>query len=339
VENKNIKIVYFGSDMFSAQVLAGILLHPVEVVGIVTLPDKLTKVRGGKVIKTTPFSEHKWKPDIKILQPTNLLSSEFLSELRSLGANLFMVLSYKILPKEVWGMPEYGTINLHPSLLPRHRGAAPLEWTIMSRDRECGVSTFFIDDTLDQGRLIGQSILMDRRQDRPLDPTELRLTLNMLGAKLCNECVSAAIRTIYMIKKYGKDTPEFKPLVGPCRSSYAKKITSENSRLDWTTSAQTLDAQLRGLIKFLDRESSRAWTTFRGKRINLTIRSDSRPFKTRESHVPGQFSSNGRNLLVALSERTAIEIWLVQPEGKKRMPAIDWWNGIQRKEDTPLLFI
>lgn len=331
----DLRIVYFGSDDFSYEIFAKLTTFKgVEIVGVVTTPDTTTKIRGGNVIKRSPFSE----VVNPILKPKNLEDPEFHEQLRKMDANLFVVVSYKILPESVWKMPEFGTINVHPSLLPRHRGAAPIEWTLLSGDRMCGVTTFLIDNTLDQGKIIIQSVLEEVQGDAGdylrIDPNEL--TYRGLRHLLLGKSVHVLYRTIDMIRRSGNNLPEVIPTHG-LPSSYAKKITSEVTRVDWTDDPDNILRHFRALQMSPDNlGKSRVWTTFNGKRIvDLHVR-----LELEEDYdtvlEAGQVVKEGVHIMIGLGgTKYRLRLLCLQPEGKRQpMDADAWWNGLQDKSNV-----
>lgn len=342
--NEELRIVYFGSDEFSEHILNNFkpwVDHQsmMSLVGVVTLPDKTTKVRGGTVIKTSPLS---YSHD-KVLKPKSF-DNEFIRELNELNPNLFIVISYKILPKEVWCIPKYGTVNIHPSLLPRHRGAAPIEWTIMSGDQETGVTSFFIDDSLDQGRIICQSQLRDQYTKKVIDIRNMDAV--GLSIKLITLCLSVLRDTVRQILSKGTEV-ETKDPESYIVSSYAKKLTSDITRIDWSKSATEIMNKIRGLYYGSKTSNNvsivlgRAWTTLGGKRIGGIMA---------DGPIDISQSSNGEDvgtimydsingvIVVIEKNKYAMVLLTVQPEGKKVMNAIDWWNGIQNKNTLLLKF-
>jgi len=151
---KEPRIVFMGTPDFAVATLAALIENKYKIVGVITAPDR--KAGRGQKVRQSAVKTFALENDLKILQPTNLKKPDFLSELESLKANLQIVVAFRMLPKLVWDMPEYGTFNLHASLLPNYRGAAPINWAIMNGEKKTGVTTFFIDDKIDTGEIILQ---------------------------------------------------------------------------------------------------------------------------------------------------------------------------------------
>ena len=151
---KDLRIVFMGTPEFAVSTLKQILEEGYHVVGVITAPDR--PAGRGRKLQHSAVKEFAEAKGLKILQPVNLKSEDFLSELRSLNANLQVVVAFRMLPKAVWQMPELGTFNLHASLLPQYRGAAPINWAIINGEKSTGVSTFFLDEKIDTGEIILQ---------------------------------------------------------------------------------------------------------------------------------------------------------------------------------------
>ena len=154
---RDLRIIFMGTPEFAVTILEGLLANNYNIVGVITAPDRPAG-RGQKVRKSA-VKECAEKHDLTILQPTNLKSEAFQTTLETLEPNLHIVVAFRMLPKSVWALPAYGTFNLHASLLPQYRGAAPINWAIINGETETGVTTFFIDDKIDTGAVILQERL------------------------------------------------------------------------------------------------------------------------------------------------------------------------------------
>ena len=229
--NKDIKIVFMGTPEFAVTTLKTILDHNYNVVGVITAPDKPAG-RGRKMHESAVKVFAKQK-GLNILQPTNLKSEAFLKQLEALEANLQIIVAFRMLPKVVWDMPKYGTFNLHASLLPNYRGAAPINWAIINGETKTGVSTFFIDERIDTGEMILQ-------QDIAIDPSEnagsLHDKLMMLGSDLI-------IDTIKLIEK-GDVTTTPQPEDAISKTAY--KLNRDNCKIDFTQPIDAIYNKIRG---------------------------------------------------------------------------------------------
>ncbi|MDE5941750.1 MAG: methionyl-tRNA formyltransferase, partial [Muribaculaceae bacterium] len=222
MQKKDLRIVFFGTPEFAVESLDRIISNGYNVVGAVTMPDKPAG-RGHKMYHS-PVKEYAMAHDIPLLQPVKLKDEAFLEELRNLEADLFIVIAFRMLPEAVWQMPPLGTFNLHASLLPRYRGAAPINWAVINGDTETGVTTFFLKHEIDTGDIISQ----ERIEILPTDNVgDVHDKLMDLGASLTvdtiNHIVAGDLRT----------TPQSELLNGE-QPTPAPKIFKETCRIDWT---------------------------------------------------------------------------------------------------------
>ena len=177
---RNLRVIFMGTPDFAVTILKGLLEEKVNVVGVITAPDK--PAGRGRKLNESAVKKIALENNLTILQPTNLKNETFLKEFEALKPNLNIVVAFRMLPKAVWQLPEYGTFNLHASLLPQYRGAAPINWAIINGETETGVTTFFIDDKIDTGEIILQSEL-DIKPNETVG--ELHDKLMHLGSKVC----------------------------------------------------------------------------------------------------------------------------------------------------------
>lgn len=232
---RDLRIVFMGTPEFAVTILQGLLEEQYKVVGVITAPDRPSG-RGQKVRESDVKAFAKAR-NLTLLQPTNLKDEAFLKELKALQANLQIVVAFRMLPKAVWQMPEYGTFNLHASLLPQYRGAAPINWAIINGETETGVTTFFIDEKIDTGEIILQDKL-------PIDDTEnaghLHDRLMITGKELVIKTVKAIERDA--VETYIQDASK------ELKTAY--KLHSENTRINWDAPLQTIYNHIRGLSPY-----------------------------------------------------------------------------------------
>lgn len=232
---RDLRIVFMGTPEFAVTILQGLLEEQYKVVGVITAPDRPSG-RGQKVRESDVKAFAKAR-NLTLLQPTNLKDETFLKELKALQANLQIVVAFRMLPKAVWQMPEYGTFNLHASLLPQYRGAAPINWAIINGETETGVTTFFIDEKIDTGEIILQDKL-------PIDDTEnaghLHDRLMIAGKELVIKTVKAIERDT--VETYIQDASK------ELKTAY--KLHSENTRINWDAPLQTIYNHIRGLSPY-----------------------------------------------------------------------------------------
>ena len=231
MKKHDIRIVFMGTPEFAVTILEGILLANYKVVGVITAPDRPAG-RGQKIHKSAVklFSQSK---NLNTLQPTNLKDETFLSNLENLNANLQIVVAFRMLPKKVWQMPKLGTFNLHASLLPNYRGAAPINWAIINGEKKSGVTTFFIDEKIDTGEIILQSQIM-------INPSENAGSLHDKLMKLGTKLVIKTIEQIEFcsVKTHAQSTEKTKT---------AHKLNKDNCKINWNSSVESIYNKVRGL--------------------------------------------------------------------------------------------
>ena len=230
MNKKDLKIVFFGTPEFAVESLDALLTGGFNVVGVVTMPDKAAG-RGHKLYQSD-VKRYALEHDLFLLQPEKLKSEEFLTVLRSLEADLFIVIAFRMLPREVWQMPRLGTFNLHASLLPKYRGAAPINRAVMNGDTETGVTTFFLKHEIDTGDMIMQRKIDILPEDNVGDVHD---RLMHLGAEMVVETVNAIVDGT--LTTTPQPEGEFTP---------APKIFKEDCRIDWDRSAAEIHNHVRG---------------------------------------------------------------------------------------------
>jgi methionyl-tRNA formyltransferase len=297
------RIVYFGTPAFAACSLERIVNEGYEVAAVVTAPDK--PAGRGLQLKESEVKQVAMRLGIPVLQPVNLKSPDFQATLSDLHADLGVVIAFRMMPEAVWSMPRLGTFNLHASLLPAYRGAAPINRAIMNGESKTGVTTFFLRHEIDTGDLLLQ-------EETAIGPDEtageLHDRLMWMGADL----VAATLNGI----KEGNLQPV--PQGHAAGLPTAPKIFQDDCRIDWTRGAQAVHNQIRGLSPFPG-----SFTEWQGTHIKV--------YRSRMAEEatpgPGIFLKAGPGRLLAGCGNGTIEILELQPQGKKRMAAADFLNG------------
>jgi len=233
--NRILKIIFFGTPEFATGVLEKLHHSQHEVVAVVTAVDK--PAGRGRKINESHVKKYALAQNIPVLQPPNLKAPEFLEELKSYGADLQVIVAFRMLPKVVWNMPELGTFNLHASLLPEYRGAAPINWAIINRETQTGVTTFFIDDKIDTGAIIDQ---LNCPIDKDENVGSLYGKLMLLGSELSLKTVNDIAAGIISTKKQ----PHSSTL------KEAPKLNSSNTTIKWNNKVEHIDALVRGLYPY-----------------------------------------------------------------------------------------
>lgn len=296
-------IIFMGTPDFAIPSLEALLNSNHKVSAVVTVPDK-PKGRGLKLSESR-VKIFALKQGLKLLQPIKLKEESFISEIRSILPDLIVVVAFRILPKEVYSIPKYGSINLHSSLLPKYRGAAPINWALINGDTETGVTTFFLQDKVDVGNVIEQNKC-------PIEPDDnagsLHDKLSLLGAE-------AVLSTVDLIEESSGKVPVFKQ--DESSASDAPKIFKENCKIDWKKSAVEIHNLVRGLSPYPG-----AFTILDGKIFKI--------FKTalseNQSTMPGSLSVIGKNIYASTGSG-ALEIKELQIEGKRRTTAGEFLKG------------
>jgi methionyl-tRNA formyltransferase len=311
---EKLRIVFMGTPEFAVGILDTILQNKYEVVGVITAADK--PAGRGQKIKYSAVKEYALANELPLLQPTNLKDESFLAELKALNANLQIVVAFRMLPKVVWEMPALGTFNLHASLLPNYRGAAPINWAIINGENKTGVTTFFIDDKIDTGAMILNA-------ETPIGQNESAGELHNRLMQLGSETV---IETLTIIEKGAvkttvqQDTDDIKT---------AYKLNKENCKIDWTKPAAEIHNLIRGLSPY-----PAAWCFFsdKGEEWNVKIYEVS---IINESHslAIGQLVCTKKEMKIALQDGF-IQIQSLQFPGKKKMTTVELLNGIQFTENA-----
>lgn len=313
---ENLRIVFFGTPDFAVESLRAIVDGGFNVVGVVTMPDKPAG-RGHKMYHS-PVKEFALEHNLHLMQPVRLKDEAFLDELRSLHADLFVVIAFRMLPEAVWQMPPLGTFNLHASLLPKYRGAAPINWAVINGDTRSGVTTFFLKHEIDTGDIISQEACDILPDD---NVGTLHDKLMAIGARLTvdtiEHIVAGDLKPIPQSELTGGDTP-----------TPAPKIFRDTCHIDWSKPAVEVHNLVRGLSPY-----PAAWTTFateNGKATDVKIFA-TLPGKSAVDGRPGKLRIDGSRLFCGCGEGS-LEILELQPNGKKRMTAAEWLRGIRSSE-------
>lgn len=311
---KNIRIAYFGTPEFAASQLEAILKAGYEVAVVVTMPDK--PAGRGRKIQYSDVKKAAMEHGLPLLQPEKLKDPSFLEQLASYKANLFIVVAFRMLPAVVWQMPELGTFNLHASLLPQYRGAAPINFAIINGETETGLTTFFLNEEIDKGAVIMRE-KVDIRQDETAG--ELHDELMLLGNKVVVETIQKiATGTVQALPQ--NELSENQPL------KPAPKISKEFCNVDWSLDCQSVYNHIRGLSPYPAAHTQ--LLSENDEAIDLKIYACEIERCT-PSVAPGSVvTDNKKYLKIALSDGF-IHLTQVQQAGKKAMPIDDFLRGTQ----------
>ncbi|GAL65655.1 methionyl-tRNA formyltransferase [Jejuia pallidilutea] len=233
---KDLRIVFMGTPDFAVATLKALVEENYNIVGVITAPDRPSG--RGRKLNESAVKQYAKSAGLNILQPTNLKNKDFIDTLKALQANLQIVVAFRMLPKVVWQMPEYGTFNLHASLLPNYRGAAPINWAIINGETKTGVSTFFIDEKIDTGEMILQ-------EEVTIAPNE---NVGSLHDKLMHLGSALVLKTVALIKT---GTVKTTPQVETHNIKTAYKLNKDNCKIDWTDNIHNIYNKIRGLSPIL----------------------------------------------------------------------------------------
>jgi methionyl-tRNA formyltransferase len=314
---EKLKIIFMGTPEFAVGILDTLIKNNYNVVGVITAADK--PAGRGQKIKYSAVKEYALANNLTLLQPTNLKDENFLQELKALNANLQIVVAFRMLPEVVWKMPEFGTFNLHASLLPNYRGAAPINWTIINGDTKTGVTTFFIDDKIDTGAMILST-------ETEINPEEnagnLHDRLMQLGSKTVIETL-AIIEKGNVTTTIQKDNPEIKT---------AYKLNKENCKIDWTKSAKEIYNLIRGLSPYPS-----AWCFFQDKNEEWNVKiHEAKMILENHTIATGTLICSKKEMKIAVKDGY-IQVICLQFPGKKKMNVGELLNGITFSEEAKVV--
>ncbi|UOX32327.1 methionyl-tRNA formyltransferase [Flavobacterium sediminilitoris] len=311
---EKLKIVFMGTPDFAVGILDTIYKNNYDIVGVITAPDK--PAGRGQKVSMSAVKQYALEKNLHLLQPTNLKADDFLTELKSLEANLQVVVAFRMLPEVVWKMPKLGTFNLHASLLPQYRGAAPINWAIINGETKTGVTTFFIDDKIDTGAMI-------LHKETHISEKE---TVGELHDRLMNIGCEAVIETLELITKgkvettIQKDTEEIKT---------AYKLNKENCKIDWTKNGNEIYNQIRGLNPY-----PAAWTYIKDENQEWNVKLYDVSFeKTDHNFSIGQVIATKKEIKIATNDGF-IHIYNLQFPAKRKMTSQELLNGIQLSHNS-----
>ena len=302
-----------GTPDFAVGILDTIYKNDYEIVGVITAADK--PAGRGQKVSTSAVKEYALANNLRLLQPTNLKNEEFLAELKSLEANLQVVVAFRMLPEAVWKMPELGTFNLHASLLPEYRGAAPINWAIINGETKTGVTTFFIDDKIDTGAII-------LKKETTIEESE---TVGQLHDRLMNLGSEAILDTLSLIENE-KATTTIQPESNDLKTAY--KLNKENCKIDWTKSGKAIYNQIRGLNPY-----PAAWTYFIDGENEWNVKLYEVEFyESIHSNSIGKIATTKKEIHIYTTDGY-LNIKSLQMPGKKKMEAQQLLNGTTFSEE------
>lgn len=313
---ETLRIIFMGTPDFAVGILDILVKNEYNIVGVITAPDR--PAGRGRKINESAVKKYAVDNGINVLQPTNLKNDDFLETLKSLNANLQIVVAFRMLPKEVWNMPKYGTFNLHASLLPQYRGAAPINWAIINGETKTGVTTFFIDEKIDTGAIILQDETSIEKTDNAED---LHDRLMNLGAK-------TVLKTVERIQN-----DNFKTTKQPNHDNLklAYKIHRETCEIDWSKPIEDIYNFIRGLSPY-----PAAWTTLENANSKIITKIYKANIILEQHNLEiGALVFNKKEMKVAVKDGY-LNLEEIQLQGKKRMHVKDVLNGLNLEENAKM---
>ena len=312
----NLKIVFMGTPEFAVESLDALISNNYVIKAVVTAPDK--KSGRGNKINFSDVKKYSIKNKLRLLQPENLKEKNFIDQLKLINADVFIVVAFRMLPKEVWKIPNKGTINLHASLLPQLRGAAPIHWAIINGLKKTGLTTFFINEKIDFGNIIEQSEV----EIRDFENTgNLYERLKKIGSTLIISTIKLISKDKFQIIKQTNSENLIK----------APKLNKENTRINWNESGEKIYNMNRGLSPYPS-----AWTISEKKDKVLKIHKVIYKKESRSPKLKGVISIK-KNFIKIYVKDGYLEVLELQIAGKKRMSATEFANGYNDYDSTKLL--
>ena len=314
---RDLRIVFMGTPDFAVATLKTLVEYNYNIVGVITAPDK--PAGRGRKLHESAVKCYAKEQGLHILQPTNLKSEAFLETLKACNANLQVVVAFRMLPKAVWQMPAYGTFNLHASLLPNYRGAAPINWAIINGETQTGVSTFFIDEKIDTGAMILQETIA-------IDPEE---NVGTLHDRLMDVGSQLVLKTVALIKEGDVKTY---PQVDTPNIKTAYKLNRDNCKIDWSDSLEAIHNKVRGLSPYPG-----AWCILEngGDALDIKIYKANKEIKD-HNHTIGRVFATKKELKVAVKDGYLL-VQEIKLPGKRLMDIKSLLNGYVISEEAKML--
>lgn len=303
-DKRDLRIVFMGTPEFAVPSLDILVKNGYRVVGVITATDKYGG-RGNKQLLESAVKKYAVKAGIPVLQPEKLRNPEFIEALKAWNANLQVVVAFRMLPEMVWDMPAYGTFNLHGSLLPKFRGAAPINWAVIEGEVQTGVTTFFIQHKIDTGAILFQETL-------PIGPNE---TAGEVHDRMMELGAQTVLKTVQAIEQ---NDYELQPQ-DDAQATKAPKIFHETCEINFIQPTATVHNFIRGLSPY-----PAAWTTLEDKKLKI-LRSEIE--LTPPKHAPGTFLSDNKTFVKIAAMDGYIKLLELQLQGRKRMNVKDFLNG------------
>ncbi len=317
MKGTDLRIIFMGTPDFAVETLRLLVENKYNIVGVITAPDR--PAGRGKKISESAVKKYAQKNNLPILQPTNLKDEKFIDKLRLLKADLQIVVAFRMLPKIVWNMPKLGTFNLHASLLPNYRGAAPLNWAIINNEKTTGVTTFLLDEKIDTGKILLQERIEIHSNDTVGD---IHDKLMAIGAKL-------VIKTVDILATGNYKAIDQADLINEKDIKHAPKIFKDDCKINWNKKAEDIRNLIRGLSPY-----PAAWCHLvamdKDEQTTLFKVFNTKIIDTQQTGNAGDIITDGETFLrVICGDNKLLELTDVQLAGKKRMNVKDFLRGFK----------
>lgn len=323
MDKKDLRIVFMGTPDFAVESLRILVENAYNIVGVITMPDKPAG-RGHK-IQFSAVKKYALENNLNLLQPEKLKNEEFIGDLRALNADLQIVVAFRMLPEVVWDMPRFGTFNLHASLLPQYRGAAPINWAVINGEKETGITTFFLSHEIDTGKIILQKKIGISKND---NAGIVHDKLMKDGAILVKQTVDILLKGKIETTAQEQLIPEGKPL------KTAPKIFKETCRIDWNQSSENIYNLIRGLSPY-----PTAWTEFHAPgKAAQTVKIYSAEIVDKQTEdAPGKIVTDNKNYIHVKTGDGYLKLSEIQLPGKKAMKTEDLLRGYKLEDNSYFL--
>jgi methionyl-tRNA formyltransferase len=299
-----VRVIFCGNPEFALPTLDMLLDSGHDVVAVVTSPDK-PQGRGRK-IQPLPVKEHALQKDVTVLQPETLRDEDFLNSVRDLSPDALVVVAFRILPRELFTLPRFGSFNVHPSLLPRGRGPAPIQWTLLRGETETGVSIIHLNEVIDGGAILAQELTSVGDNE---DFGALHDRLAVMGAHLLLD----------VLQKFERGNPPQAILQDETQITRAPKLKPLDYRIDWTMSARDIRNRIRAFSP-----QPGAFTLVAGRILKILSADE---WRGESQLVCGELKKSGEDCLLAGTGSGTLQLKVIQPEGKRAMTVADFLRG------------
>lgn len=317
IAKEQLRIIFMGTPEFAVHILDGLIQQNYNVVGVITAPDR--PAGRGQKVKQSAVKIYAQNHQLNVLQPENLKHPNFIKTLKALNPDLQVVVAFRMLPQAVWQLPKYGTFNLHASLLPQYRGAAPINWAIINGEKETGVSTFFIDEKIDTGAVIFQKSVPISDED----------TAGTLHDKLMNEGKLLTLKTAEAICDNTKKTTQQPKSI---ELKTAHKLNKENCKIDWQKNGEDIRNLVRGLNPYPG-----AWAELKNGTKNFNVKIYKVQFEKSNHKKPiGTLIVEKSSIYVCINDGYINVIDFKFP-GKKQMDVKSFLNGFSFESDAKMI--